>query len=134
MPGQIAHILFQAAVWRTESFGQFVEFVVVEFDQIGLFHQSAYPFCVVVRFAQIDIENAEAGGGQQFGQGCAGYRVPSGQAAEYEGIGFGYAEQGFFCNGNFVPCAGINDVLRRAAVWLKYDFDQAGGVFIIGLS
>ena len=109
--GEVVQVLLEAVVGRAQFGGQLVQLVVVEFDQIGAAHQFAHPLGAVVRFAQVDIEHFEAGGIQQRIEGGAGGGVARGEAAEHQRVGVGDVGEGFGGGGDFVPGAGVDDVV-----------------------
>ncbi|EEG24496.1 hypothetical protein EIKCOROL_01135 [Eikenella corrodens ATCC 23834] len=96
-------------------------------------HEAEHAFGLVMRLAQIDIEHAEAGGRQDLLQCSTGYGIAPGEAAIHEHVGFGHARKRCFGCADFIPGAGVNDVVAGAAVGLEQHFHQAGGVFFIGL-
>lgn len=109
--GEVVQVLFEAVVGRAEFGGQFVQLVVVEFDQVGAAHQFAHALGPVVRLAQVHVEHFEAGGIQQGVEGGAGGGVARGEAAEHQRVGVGDVFKRGGGHGDFVPGAGVNDVV-----------------------
>ena len=71
MLGDEADVLLYAAVGRAQCGGDFMQFVVVELDEIGLPHHIAQVGKPVVRRAQVHVKNFEGCVRQQFGEGLA---------------------------------------------------------------
>ena len=115
-------------IWRTVNFGQFIQFVIIQFDQIHLFHGIQQTVCIVKRFAQIDVENLEFRFLNQLIQSRTRNLITSRQTTENESVGFGHTLQGLFLQLNSVPSAGIDYFVACTAALVQLDFHQAGSL------